>query len=85
MKRVVMADEYTLNAEIYAEIMSAWNLNSPPSRITNADIRMLRKAGIAWNDPQKLRHSKSSPSPATAPESSSQCSESRSTSRKNGR
>jgi hypothetical protein len=43
-----MADEYTLNAEIYAEILSAWNLNSPPSRITNADIRMLRAAGISW-------------------------------------
>jgi hypothetical protein len=45
-----MADEYTLNADIYAEILTAWNLNSPPSRITNADVRMLRAANIVWKN-----------------------------------
>jgi hypothetical protein len=54
-----MADEYALNAEIYAEIMSAWNLNSPPSRITNADIRMLRAAGISWPKTKKRAASRS--------------------------
>lgn len=47
-------DEFTIDAKFAAEIVSAWNLNSPPSRITNADVRMLRAAGILCN-PKPIR------------------------------
>ena len=60
-----MGDDYdemcrgALDAELAAEIVSAWNISSPPSRLTAHDVRMLKAVNMSWNDTKPAR-SKSS-------------------------